>query len=125
MSKCEKLDSYENKQSEIAYIKSPVNFEQLKLELKGHPDKTFVNYLLDGFQNGFDTGLSQLPDHSFECNNLISAQRNPVSTAELIDTELNRGYLIGPFDSIPYKKIPYQSCRFSSGKIFGQKETDC
>ena len=97
-----------------------MNFE-LKLELKGHPDKTFVNYLLDGFQNGFDTGLSQLPEHSFECKNLLSAQRNPVSTAELTDTELNRGYLIGPFDSIPYKKYLISPVGLAVGKYSGKK----
>lgn len=91
------------------------------MELKGHADKTFVNYLLDGFQNGFDTGLTQLPEHSFECNNLLSAQRNPVSTSELIDTELNRGYLIGPFDSIPYKKYRISPVGLAVGKYSGKK----
>ena len=61
-----------------------------------------VDYLIDGFVHGFKTGLSSLPVYSFECRNLQSANRYLESTSELIETELNKGYIKGPYDTIPY-----------------------
>ena len=71
-----KLDTREWEFPEI----SPVNVTQLEKELSKHPDKDFVKYLIDGFTCGFDTGLAYLPEQSLECDNLLSAKRQPEST---------------------------------------------
>ena len=73
-----------------------VNIGQLNEELKNHPNRSYVTYLINGFTNGFDTGFTRLPELSFECKNLLSARRYPISTSELIQSELNKGFLIGP-----------------------------
>ena len=65
---------------------SPVIVTQLQRELSEHPDTDFVDYFLDGFTFGFDTGLAHLPEWPFECDNLLSAQRQTESTTELIQT---------------------------------------
>lgn len=38
-----------------------------------HPDQDFVYYLCDSLLNGFDSMISDLPKHSLECSNLLSA----------------------------------------------------
>ncbi|CAG2222425.1 unnamed protein product [Mytilus edulis] len=48
-------------------------------------------------------GLRCLPDFSIECKNLLSAMSQPESVNSLIDTEIQKGYLCGPFHNIPYE----------------------
>ena len=79
-----------------------MNISNLAAELKQHPNHSFCNYLLDGFANGFDTGLCKLPELSHECANLRSAKNQCDTTTQLLNVELERGYVIGPFDQIPY-----------------------
>lgn len=43
-----------------------------------------------------------MPDLPFECGNLLSAKKQPEATSQLLNTELERGYVIGPFDIIPF-----------------------
>jgi hypothetical protein len=59
--------------------------------------------LLSGLREGFDTGISKLPDESFECRNLRSALRDPVTVTDLVNEELNKGYLIGPYVVPPFR----------------------
>ncbi|MES9994401.1 MAG: reverse transcriptase domain-containing protein [Candidatus Thiodiazotropha sp.] len=39
---------------------------------------------------------------TFVCNNLLSAKQNPDKVSELIETELQKGYLLGPFSTPPF-----------------------
>ena len=100
-----------------------MNIKILQYELKNHPDRAYVQYLLHGFSNGFDTGFSRLPDLPFECKNLLSAKRHPVSKTELIESELSKGYmyLIGPFDSIPFTEYRINPVGIAVGKYSGKK----
>ncbi|XP_060077427.1 uncharacterized protein LOC132556980 [Ylistrum balloti] len=82
---------------------TPINLTALKTALDGHPDENFVNFLLDGLTFGFDTGFQFLPLNSFECSNLKSALADHESVTDLVNKEVVRGYLLGPFDHIPYK----------------------
>ena len=77
--------------------------------------------MIDGFVHGFNTGLSSLPAHSFECRDLQSANRYPESTSELIEMELNKGYIIGPYDTIPYSQYRINPVRIAVGKYSGKK----
>ena len=65
---------------------------QLNEELKSHPDRSYVTYIINGFTNGFDTGFTKWPELSFECKNLLSARRYPISTSELIKSELAKNF---------------------------------
>jgi len=67
-----------------------------------HPDAVFTEYLISGLTHGFDTGLQHLPTLSHECKNLLSASQNPEDTTNLLVSELSNGYVIGPFDKIPF-----------------------
>lgn len=121
MSGFKKLTDCKRKPSKIVAQKSPVNTDQLEHELKLHPDRQFVKYLIDGFNKGFDTGLCSLPESTFECGNLISAKSKSESTTELLQAELDNGYIIGPFDKPPYATYRVSPLGVAIGKYSGKK----
>ena len=101
----QKIASYKEKiNSENIKLKAstPINIKVLNDELRSHPDREFVSYLIHGLTNGFDTGMQNLPT-SFQCKNLKSAINDPATVSSLIEAELEKGYLIGPYDEIPYE----------------------
>lgn len=94
-----------SKEEEIAQVSvsTPININALQDELKLHPDKNFVKHLIHGLTHGFDTGLQFLPKFSIICKNLKSALNDPCSVSALVEKEVEKGYLIGPFDKIPFR----------------------
>ena len=100
---------------------SPVNTSQLETELTSHPDRHFVNFLMRGFNDGFDTGITKLPVIPYICKNLLSATKQPQSTMELLQTELERGYVIGPYDFIPFSCYRISLIGIAVGKYSGKK----
>lgn len=97
-------------------VSTPVNNEQLRLDLKEHPDKNFVEYLCTGFCEGFDPGLSELPLFTTECKNNRSARTQPAVVDKLIETELNKGYLYGPFKEPPFDVFRISPIGIAEGK---------
>ena len=80
-----------------------ISVDQLEQELVNHPDKAFTDYLTSGCRNGFDVGLSEYPSVPYFCRNNLSARNDPIKTTELINDELRKGYLIGPFHEPPFE----------------------
>lgn len=81
---------------------APININNLQKELAHHPDRGFVDSLIQGLRHGFDTGLQTLPLDSLICRNLRSATSQPKIVTELINAELSKGYIIGPFSNPPF-----------------------
>ena len=81
------------KQIMLPEVSTPLNIKKLRQYLNHHPDQYFVNYLVDGFTNGFDTGIQELPSSTLECKNLLSACNQTEITQSLIDKELEKGFL--------------------------------
>ena len=79
-----------------------INIDYLKLFLQEYPDRNFVDSLLGGLRSGFHTGLLQIPARSFECKNNLSARRNPHTVKACLDSEVSKGYVIGPFKIPPF-----------------------
>ncbi|CAC5382412.1 unnamed protein product [Mytilus coruscus] len=48
------------------------------------------------------TSLHELPSKSLECRNLLSTKKFPDDVTKLVDDELRKGYLIGPFTQPPF-----------------------
>ena len=86
-------------------VYTPVNVDRLKYELNNHPDLAFTEYLIQGLSHGFHTGFQILPAFSIECNNLVFAISQPDCVTNLIDNEIRKGYLCGPFDTIPFPHL--------------------
>ena len=82
---------------------TPIDIDTLVSELTNHPDKDFVSYLTNGLRYGFNTGLLSRPQVPYICKNLMTAKKDPTAVKELIHTELSKGFLLGPFERIPYQ----------------------
>ena len=81
---------------------SQINLDFLRSALASHPDQAFVLNLLTGLEQGFDTGFSEFPAYTLECQNLRSARKDPETVSALLQAELEKGYLIGPFEYPPF-----------------------
>ncbi|CAG2224015.1 unnamed protein product [Mytilus edulis] len=90
-------------------------------ELENHPNKEFKNYLVSGLSQGFSTGITTLPSKSIECKNLRSALSQPTHVLKLIETEVEKGYLEGPFDFIPFTHYRINPIGVAEGKYNKKK----
>ena len=95
---------------------TPIDVDRLRNELVHYPDKNFVQYLTQGLLLGFDTGFNKLPTVSLECKNSQSARFQPEITSQLIESELSKGYIIGPFKEIPYSIYRINPLGVATGK---------
>ena len=101
-------------------MSTPLNICKLKEYLSQHPDQGFVNYLVEGFTHGFDTGIKQLPSSTLECKNLLSARCQIEVTGSLIKKELE-GFLAGPYDVMPYPIYRVNTVGVAEGKYSKKK----
>ncbi|CAC5372760.1 unnamed protein product [Mytilus coruscus] len=53
-------------------------------------------------QCGFDMLVSESDIITYECKNALSARRDPETVQTLIDDELRKGFINGPFDVLPF-----------------------
>jgi len=81
---------------------TPINIDALEVELLCHPDRRFVDNLISGLRHGFYTGITNPPTQPFECTNLLSATKYADDVSLLVNKELEKGYLIGPFIKRPF-----------------------
>ena len=100
---------------------TPINVNRLQKELYNYPDRNFVQYLINGLSIGFDTGLSQLPEIPLECANLQVAKQQPLDTSALIKSELDKGFLLGPYKSVPFSNFRINPIGVATGKYSGKK----
>jgi hypothetical protein len=91
----------------------------LKLELRNHTDGEFVKYLVNGFTHGFDTKVKDVHLETRECRNLLSACQNPTVVDNLLSSEIEKGFLSGP-----YKTAPFKNYRVSPLGVAERKYTD-
>lgn len=100
---------------------SPINANILASELSNHPDRQFVHYLIDGIKYGFDTMVSTINIPTVECKNLKSAIINPEVVDNLIKQEVDKNYLIGPFDKLPFSEYRVSPIGVVEGKYSRKK----
>ena len=81
---------------------SSLDIDQLERELTKHPDRKFVDNLISGFRQGVYPGFQELPTESLLCKNNLSAIKNAKSVDELLQKEVDKGYIIGPLEQIPF-----------------------
>ena len=100
---------------------TPVKVPELKKALAKHPDRCFVFYLLSGLIHGFFAGLCTLPAKTFVCRNLQSALKEPDVVDTLLAREIEKGYMIGPFDKAPYSNYRINPIGVATRKYSGKK----
>ena len=58
---------------------------------------------------------------NIECKNLLSARQNAQDVQELIDKDVSKGFLYGPFDSPPFESYRASPLVLAIGKYSGKK----
>ena len=90
--------------SELQRAHTPLRRSAFERELKGHPDKAWVSWLLNGIDNGVSTGYKG-PHFPFTARNLTSALQHP----DIVDAELQKevelGRILGPFSQRPLEHL--------------------
>lgn len=86
-----------------------------------HPDRQFVKNLLSGLEQGFDTGISATHLESYEAKNLLSSLRNKNVVSTLLQDEISKGYVIGPFHSPPFETYRISPIGIAEHKYSGKK----
>lgn len=81
---------------------TPINYVQLEHELRNFPDRDFANSLCDSLKYGFDMMVTENDLSIYECKNALSARNDPEATANLIEDELDKGFIQGPFEKPPF-----------------------
>ena len=77
--------------------------------------------LISGFKNGFLTGIKCLPADNLVCRNLLSARSQPNVTTELIQKEVNKKFVLGPFTDIPFTTFRINPIGVAEGKYSKKK----
>ncbi|XP_030253189.1 uncharacterized protein LOC115569298 [Sparus aurata] len=103
------------------YLNTPINIHALSDALKCHPDRKFVNYLIQGFKDGFHPGLVVTPDSSHTCHNLQSATSQPDIVDKLLDQEIKDRFMIGPFPKPPFSPFRISPIGIATRKYSGKK----
>ena len=78
-----------------------MNPDKLRWYLREHPDRPLVNYLVDGFTNGFKLGVTRRPRQRPPCENSAAARKEAVAVQALVDKEVAKGHMLGPFSGAP------------------------
>lgn len=99
---------------------TPINIIRLESELRDHPDREFVRYLLEGLSHGFDTMVSTTSLPTKECKNLLSAIRNSDIVDTLIASEVDKGFLCGPYNQVPFSHYRVSPIGVVVGKYSGK-----
>ena len=82
-------------------VSSPVNVPRLAAALFNHPDRSLVNFLLNGFTYGFDLGYLG-PITPGSRRNLLSARSHHGDVSAALAKEVSRGHTAGPFQTPPF-----------------------
>ena len=85
-------------------ILTPVNVDILEFFLQDHPDRQLIQFLSNGFRDGFHIGY-QGNITAGQSRNLLSARSNYLSVTAAINKELERGHTSGPFYSPPFDTL--------------------
>ena len=99
---------------------TPIDIDRLALELRAHPHRAFVDYLLSGLRHGFHTGIEALPHISQQGLNLRSARRFPTLVTQLLQDEVASGFLLGPFPASPFSVFRISPLGLVFGKYSGK-----
>ncbi|XP_029927907.1 uncharacterized protein LOC115373572 [Myripristis murdjan] len=100
---------------------TPINVPALASELSSHPDSVFVDHLLSGLSQGFRVGVVSSLSSSYVSKNLQSAIQEPDLVSQLLKKELDKGYLIGPFNSSPFPVFRTSPVGIATRKYSGKK----
>ena len=98
---------------------SPLNFSAFQRELALHPDRSSVEFVLDGirfgFRAGFVPGLAPLVSLR---RNVKSASEHPMVIYDYLGTVIASYWAAGPFPSPPCPRLQWSPFRLSQRKSY-------
>ena len=88
-------------QERLSDVFTPLNLPQWESMLADHPDRNYVEFILNGIRDGFRIGFSQamggeLPLASAQ-KNMKSAEEHHQVVTDYLEAERCRGVISGPF----------------------------
>ena len=96
--------------------------DALEVEHLCHSDRRFVDNLISGLRHGFYTGITNPLTQPFECKNVLSATKYGDDVSLLVNKELEKGYLIGPFIKPPFDIYGASPIGIVEGKYPGKND---
>ena len=87
-------------QNQRPTVSTPLNVDNLVLELVNYPDRSFVNNLVNALQYGARIGYLG-PEQTRVSRNLLSASQHPEVVSANLNKEMQLGRVAGPFPSPP------------------------
>ena len=95
---------------------TPLNVKVFRKELINHPNKSFVEFILTGIQEGFKIGFEG-GNGAYHSNNMKSVALHPEVIRNYVEEEVEAGRVLGPF-SVP----PLDNFRCSPIGVVEKKE---
>ena len=89
--------------------------------MRHHPDKTCLEYLCSGLRNGCDTLAKTNNITTKECKNKLTARLQGNVVTELIEKEVQKGFVYGPFSEPPFKNYRVSPIGVAEGKYSKKK----
>ena len=78
-----------------------MNWKVLERLSQDHPDRSLVDFVVNGFKEGFRLGMDRSPEPRGPCKNSAKVRQHPEVTQALVDEEVAKGHILGPFDEQP------------------------
>ena len=98
----------------------PHNLEVL---LKKTLNRELVDYLVNGFTQGFDLGMTRYPKPRPLCKNSREVRSHPDVTQKLVNKEVRKDHILGPFKELLFKNLVYSPLNIGS-KAGDEEATD-
>ena len=81
---------------ELQTVKTPLKLEAWREALSNHPDRGFVQYILDGMHNGFRIGFDYTACTTTAVkSNMLSAIQHAATVNEYLQRECSEGRMLG------------------------------
>ncbi|VDI11363.1 Hypothetical predicted protein [Mytilus galloprovincialis] len=95
---------------------------QTSMTYQDYPDKVSRQVdTTDKLEKGFDTMVSTTDLPTKECRNSLSARTQPDVVSDLIEKEVFKGFLYGPFKDPPFQNYRVSPIGIAEGKYSGKK----
>ena len=92
----------------ICNITTPLSLASWEAQLSKHPDPAFTHYIIDGITHGFRLGYNHIAHMCTRASsNHPSAQEHPAVISKALESEVEKGRLIGPLHmaDFPYVQV--------------------
>ena len=101
-------------------VATPLRWEAWRWALQTHPPPKFVHNILCGIQNGFRIGLDSSLPHTEVTHNTPSAREHQQVIDAYLQTQVEKGYMAGPFPMKECVSIQSSSMAVISNKTPGK-----